>query len=196
MRKTILVLVLIAVAWLGLLAWPIQTLGTLARAVETRDVDTVAAHVDFRAVRASIAQQVVDSYLRLTGTKVSPVVRGLAVSGGSIADAIVAKVVTPEAFTDLLRTGWPNAVAAERPSGAVGLSTRSIGNAWQIFAASDYGFRRFDISVPPAAPREQQFLLTFRLSQWRWRLARVRLPERIQVQLAEALIKSLPKPPR
>jgi hypothetical protein len=193
MRKTIWITALIVLtgAWLALAAWPIQTLVTVTRAVETGDVATVIAHVHFPSVRTSVTQQVVDTYLRLTGAKVGPVVRGLAAAAGSIADPVVAKVVTPEALTDLLRTGWPNAVVAERPPGAVGLSRRNIGTAWQMFAASDYGLRRFRIDVPPSFSPEHRFGLEFRLRQWRWQLTAVRLPEPIKVALAEALVRAL-----
>ncbi len=34
MRKTIVLVTLLALAWLGYVAWPIYTLGTLARAIE------------------------------------------------------------------------------------------------------------------------------------------------------------------
>ena len=193
MRKTVLIIAIMAAAWVALAAWPIQTLVKLTRAVETGDVATVIAHVDFPSVRTSVTQQVVDTYLRLTGATVSPLVRGLATAAGSIADPVVAKVVTPEALTDLLRNGWPNAVVSERPPSAVGLSRRNIGTAWQLFVASDYGLRHFKIDVPPSFAPELRFGLEFRLKQWRWQLSAVRLPETVKVALAEALIRSLPK---
>ena len=197
MRKTLLTVGLIGAVWLALAAWPIQTVVKLAHAVETGDVATVVAHVDFASVRASLTEQVGDTYLQLTGIKVSPLARGLATAAaGSVADPIIARVVTPEALTDLLKTGWPNAVASNRPPGTIGLSTQNIGTAWQIFASADYGLRRFLVVVPPSFAPQHRFGLEFRLSQWRWQLTGVRLPEPVRVALAEALGKSLPKLPR
>ena len=122
MRKTIVVITLLALAWLGYVAWPIYTLGTLARAIETGDQATALHHVDLPAVRQSITDQVVDTYLRLTGKSASPLLRG-AIAAGSIADPIVGRIVAPDALVEFLRDGWPNAVLPDRPPGTAGLSS-------------------------------------------------------------------------
>ena len=110
----------------------------------------------------------------------------------SIADPIVAKLMTPEAFVDFLKKGWPTAAFPDgAPPGIVGISTDSFGTAWQTFASTEYGFGRFDVVVPITAPTERQFNLRFRLSQWRWRLKAIGLPASIQEQLADELIKSV-----
>jgi hypothetical protein len=194
MRKTIVVVVLIAMAWLGYVAWPIFTLGTLARAVEAGDIATTMHHVDLPAVRRSITDQVVDTYLKLTGKTASPLLRGAVTSAaGSIADPIVGRIVAPGALADFLRDGWPTAVLPDRPPGTAGLSSASLGNAWEVFATAEYGIRRFEIELPPSSPRERRFLLEFRLIQWRWQLAGVQMPEHLRVRLAEALINALSK---
>ena len=79
----------------------------------------------------------------------------------------------------------------ERPAGVSGLSSAALGNAWQVFAAGDYGIRRFEIEVPPSLPRERRFVLEFRLIQWRWQLTSVRMPDHLTVRLAEELNKLL-----
>ncbi|MPZ39754.1 MAG: DUF2939 domain-containing protein [Rhizobiales bacterium] len=194
MHKTITVIVLIALAWLGYVAWPITTLATLARAVEAGDTATAMRHVDLSAVRRSITDQVVDTYLKLTGKTVSPLLRGaVASAAGSIADPIVSRIVAPGALAEFLRDGWPNAVLPERPPGSAGLSPASLGNAWDVFAAAEYGIRRFEIELPPSLPRDRRFVLEFRLIQWRWQLATVQMPDHMRVRLAEALIKATSK---
>jgi hypothetical protein len=191
MRKTLLALAVIGLGWLAFLAWPIFTLATLTRAIERGDAPTVIAHVEFPALRNSLTQQIVGTYLRLTGKKVSPLLLGAAGVADTIADPVVGKLVTAEALTDFLRTGWPNAVVPERPPGTVGLSAANIGTAWEIFGSSSYGIRRFEIAVPPSFPPNRRFGLEFRLTQWRWHLVGIRMPEYMQVLLAEMLIKSL-----
>lgn len=192
MRKTIVLVTLLALAWLGYVAWPILTLGTLARAIETGDRTTALHHIDLPAVRQSITDQVVDTYLRLTGKTASPLLRS-AVAAGSIADPIVGRIVAPDALVEFLRDGWPNAVLPDRPPGTAGLSSASLGNAWQIFAAAEYGIRRFEIELPPSLPRDRRVVLELRLIHWRWHLAGVRMPEHLRVRLAEALINVLSK---
>ena len=194
MRKTIVVLTLVVLASVGYLGWPIYTLGTLARAVEAKDVATVMSHVDISAVRKSLIEQVLDAYLKLTGKTASPLLRGVVVAAAEpIVDPIIARMIAPEALTDLLHSGWPGGVLPDRPAGIGGLTSANLGSVWQIYSSAQYGLRRFEISVPPSLPRARQFELEFRLIAWRWRLAGVRLPEDVRVKLAETLVKSQAK---
>jgi hypothetical protein len=191
MRKAAVVVILLFVAWIGYVAWPITTRATLARAVEVGDIATAMRHVDLPAVRQSLTDQVVDAYLKLTGKTVSPLLRGAITGVGSFADPIVGRIAAPEGIVEFLRDGWPTTVLPERPAGVAGLSTAAVGNAWQVFAAGEYGIRRFEIEVPPSLARERRFVLEFRLVQWRWQLTGVRMPEHLKVRLAEELNKLL-----
>jgi hypothetical protein len=194
MRKTIAVTLLIAVGWLAYLAWPISALAGLARAVDTGDAAAAMRYVDISAVRRSITEQVVDSYFKLTGKTASPLLRGAVSSAvGSIADPIVDRIAAPGAFAEFLRDGWPSAVLPDRPPGTAGLSSSSLGNAWNVFAAAEYGIRRFEIELPPTLPRDRRVVLEFRLIQWRWQLAAVRLPAHMRLRLAEALVNATSK---
>src|SRR5262249_60049546 len=47
MRRTILILVILGLVWIGYLAWPISDLFVLIRALEARDVDAVTRRVYF-----------------------------------------------------------------------------------------------------------------------------------------------------
>lgn len=169
---------ILAVVWIGYTAWPIYDLLVLVRAIETRDVETVTRHVYFDAVRASLTNQVVAAYVRRTGIHVSPLAQNMA--GPALADPIVKKLISPEALSELLSKGWPVTVVPDSPPGTVGITSNSIGTVWQIFANSEYGIGRFEVSAPAVLPSLQQFRLTFRLLQWRWQLVAVILPETIQ----------------
>src|SRR5262245_63768893 len=100
MRKTVLIIVVLALAWIGYAAWPLYDLLQLARAVERGDVAEVTHRVNFARVRASLVQQIVEAYLQRTGARPNPLVQGAA---ASIADPIVARVIPPEALAELLR---------------------------------------------------------------------------------------------
>ena len=191
MRKTILVTAILGLAWVAYMAWPVYALLQLARAIEAKDVAAVMAQVDLPSVRQSVIGQITETVMKLTGQKVSPIMRGII--GGvadSIADPIIAKLVTPEAMTELLRTGWPVDALPDRPSGTVGISSKQVGTAWQVFSEARYGIRRFEIFVPPSSPYERRFGLELRLKQWRWQLVGVTLPEHLRVRLAESIIKA------
>ena len=166
------------------------------RAVERGDATTAGRYVNLARVRTSLTEQITEAYLQRTGARSGPLVHGAV---GALADPIVYKLLSPEALTELLRIGWPRAVVAEAPSNTSGITLAGLGTAWQLFAAAEYGIGRYEVTVPVAAPPERAFMLQFRLAQWRWQLAAVRVPEAIRVLLADEVIKStksLQPPPR
>ena len=191
MRKTILTIAVLALAWIAYLAWPAYDLAQFVRAVERGDAAIAARYLNLGRVRTSLVEQVAEAYLQRTGARSGVLMQGAV---ASIADPVVGKLISPQALTELLRLGWPRAVLPEPPSDAVGISLAGLGNAWQLFAAAEYGIARYEVAVPVAAPPGQAFLLQFRLAQWRWQLAAVRLPDSIRQLLAEEIIKST-KPP-
>jgi hypothetical protein len=196
MRKTILFLAVLAFACIAYMAWPAFDLSRFVRAVERGDATTAAHYVNLARVRNSLIEQITEAYLQRTGARSGPLVHGAV---GALADPIVHKLISPEAFTELLRIGWPRAVLPEPPSDTTGISLAGLGNVWQLFAASEYGIGRYEVSVPVGAPPERAFALQFRLAQWRWQLAAVRVPESIRLLLADEIIKStksLQPPPR
>jgi hypothetical protein len=69
MRKTIITLVIIALVWIGYIAWPLYELAVMVRAIDDRDLATVARHVNFDRVRVSLTEQVVAAYMRRSGIK-------------------------------------------------------------------------------------------------------------------------------
>jgi DUF2939 family protein len=196
MRKMIATLLVLGLVWVGYVAWPLYDLYVLVRAFEARDVETVKRHVYFDSVRRSLADQIVAAYVRRTGIQVSPLVQGIAGSTFAIADPLVAKVISPEPLSEFLTTGWPVTVLPDLPQDAAGISRKTLGNAWQIFAASEYGLARFNVSLPRELSRPQRFGLEFKLLQWRWRLTGLILPESIQNALADELIKTMKMPAR
>jgi hypothetical protein len=191
MRKTIVAILVLAVVWIAYAIWPFLALHALVKAIERGDARTIIELVDFAAVRVSLTQQLVETYARLTGLKSTQLGMGSAVAAASIADPIVAKLINAEAFTELMQNGWPVAVIPEKPTGTIGLSAETLGTGWQLFTASEYGIGYLYVAVPAALPTTQRFVFGFRLARWRWRLSSVRLPDAIQVRLAEELIKAL-----
>jgi hypothetical protein len=190
MRHTIRVLAVLALVWIGYLAWPIFDLFLLIRAVENRDVGTVTNLVYFDAVRISLTDQVVDAYLRRAGIQIGPLRRNMAAA--AIAYPVVEKLISPQAVSELLTAGWPTPVLPA-PPGTIGITTNTIGTIWQVFANSEYGFGRFEVAAPAVLPRQQRFHLQFRLLQWRWRLVGIIVPEHIVSLLADELVRAVQK---
>ena len=188
MLKTIITLLIIAVVWIGYIVWPLYELAVMVRAIDERDLPTVVRHVNFDRVRVSLTEQVVAAYMRRSGVKPNLLAQQAFAAG--ILNPVVNKLVSPEALSDLLAVGWPVAVAPNPPLGTLGINQKTLGTAWQIFGASNYGIGRFEVSAPMELLPPNRFRLTFQLLAWRWQLARVILPENIQNLLADELIKA------
>ena len=72
MRKTIAVLVVIGLAWLGYITWPLYELSVLVRAIDARDVGTVVRYVNFDRVQASLTEQIASDYIRKSRIQPGP----------------------------------------------------------------------------------------------------------------------------
>jgi len=183
MRWTIGISTSLLVLWLAYAVWPFFTVYQLASAVQARDVAAVNALVDFPALRGSLTAQIVRTYLRMTGKAGRPgsILEQFAVGiGASVADAIVAKLISPFALLDLLQNG--------RPSGV--FSDNVLGNVWRVYANSELGIARFFVAVPVDKPPVESFRLGFCLAGWRWKLCSAELPEQLQLRLAQEISKS------
>jgi hypothetical protein len=192
MRWTLRTIAVVALLVAAYAAWPFFALYELAQAVQERDSAAVGRQVNFPAVRQSLTEQIVVTYLQLTGrdARLGQIGRGLAIGAvTSIADPIVAKLISPEALVELLNRGWPTSVLPDAAPTLQGLSPRALGSVWQIFVRSEQGLRRFDVTVPAGATRARQFTLSFRLISWTWKLSGVELPDELRVRLARELIK-------
>jgi hypothetical protein len=177
-------------------AWPFFALYDLAQSVQARDSAAVAARVNLQSLRKSLAEQFVVTYLQLTGrdARLGQIGRGLAVGAAtSIADPIVARLVSAETLLELLHRGWPTSILPDQTPTLQGLSPATLGSAWQVFVRSEQGLRRFELTVPATAPRSRQFRLQFRLISWTWKLSGIELPDELRVRLTRELIKHIEK---
>src|SRR5262249_8512293 len=187
MRKTLLTIAILGLIWTGYMAWPIYDLFRLVHAIENRDVATVTKYVDFIRVRNSLTQQIVEAYVKQTGSRIAARVQGAAFS---IADPIVAKFMSAGTLAEFLRAGWPVMLVPERPHDTKGISVAALGTLLEVWSHSEYGIGRFEITVPVRIPPDHAFGLEMRLTQWTRRLTHVRLPEQVSILLAEETIQS------
>jgi Protein of unknown function (DUF2939) len=196
MRWTARIVSLIAVLWAAYAAWPFWAVYELAAAVERRDRHAIERQVNFPAVRRSLTEQIVATYLQLTGkdARLGGLGRAMTVAAAaSVADPIVAELISAQALIELLENGWPKSVLPPEETTLEGLQSGSLGNAWQMFLHSEHGLRTFILPVPVAAPPPRRFKLHFRLTTWRWKLSAVELPEELRTRLARELIRRTEK---
>jgi hypothetical protein len=187
MRKTIVVTLVLVLAFIGGAIWPFTALYDIATKAQARDVPGLTERIDFPALRRSLSGQIIRAYIRISGVNVSPTGVTAALAG-SIADPIVEKLISPETLADLLGSGWPTSMAPERPPGLEGLSPDRLGSAWALFVNSEYGISGFSVSVPTDKPAAQQFRIYLALSRKGWRLSGLDMPDELVNNLTQQLI--------
>src|SRR5215207_10010607 len=110
MRKTVISIAVLAGLCLAYVAWPFASLFEVVRAAQAGDVDAIARRVDFAALRRSLVAQLIETHARLAGKQLdrSGLTVGLA---SSLADPFVEKLISPATLAQIIRGGWPNALA-------------------------------------------------------------------------------------
>jgi hypothetical protein len=194
MKRFILALSLFVVLLVSYWAWPLVGLRTLASALQARNAAALTEQVDFEYLRRYLAEQIIATYLRITGreNRLGPL-RALAPGlGASIVDPWVSQIVNLENIVELLRGG-----TIQSELGAISLNTRelpnfSLSNAWNAWLSSEYGLGRFSIGLPTDAEAADQFRLRMQLLSWRWKLTGIDLPAKLRDQFARELAKKYP----
>ena len=179
---TLGVLVLLALY----LATPLIALHDIASAVKARDAAALAERIEFPAVRRSLTRQIVMTYRELTGKTVplGVISKRLAVS---VADPVVARLMTVRALLDLLGkgdAGRGTKVAIERAP----FAPHAFNSLWRLWLNSDYLGRDFYARLPPEGPWEAQFTVHLRPIDWRWKVIGIELPEQLKDRLAREVI--------
>ncbi len=196
MRKIIWISAALFLLWIVYAASPFFAVYGLARVIQERNIAQLAERVDFSSVRRSLTAQLVRTYGRITVKtgQAGSIVEQFAVAvGAALADPMVAKLITPEAFIDLLQTGKTADVLSDNAQSVGGLSSDAVGSLWRLYANSELGIARFFLTVPVDKPREEAFLLQFCFGGWTWKLCSVELPEVLQMRLAQELLRMQPR---
>jgi hypothetical protein len=188
MRLTITIGAALLVLWLSYTGWAFSAAYQLASAVHARDVPAVTERVDFPPLRRSLTAQLVRTYLRITGKTGRPgsILEQFAVGvGSSVADPIVAKLMSPEALFDLLRDGRPAGIFSDNVPSIEGLSSQALGKVWRVYVNSELRLGTFFVTVPADKPPAEHFRLEFCLTSWTWKLCGAELPEQLQIRLVQ-----------
>lgn len=191
MRLTLVIILALIILLAGYTVWPFYGLYRIASAVETRNYAALQELVDFPSLRASMAHQIADAHLKLTGKSADTSEGTRSVGsrvGAMVADALLAKIIlNPERLLDLLGKGLVSADPSP-PSGlAAPFAANSLGSAWQTWLNSDYSGAKFYVAVPVDTPFDQRFGIRLRLVDWDWKLSGLDLPENMAKDLAQEL---------
>ena len=186
---TLVVLVVAIGVWLGS---AVSTLGQIAASARAGDGAAVLARTDLPAMRRSLTDQIVRAYLERAGTtrKVSQLERMVANTyGATVTDAMVAKFLTADTLTALLKNGrFEGADNVPAFDGMPSLGALKSDNVLNLLGR--IGFVQpvvlsFRVSDSTAADRIASVQL--HLDGSGWRLAGLELPKAVVSQLAASL---------
>lgn len=189
MKRVIISLTIPLVAIGYFLVSPFVGLAHLRSAIDARNASVLSDRIDFKRLRNSLGQQIISTYLKITGksAQLGPLGTSIAAGvGASIAEPLLADLVNPEMMLDLLSGGRFSATSLQMP-GLGPFSKDALGSAWEIFINTEYGIGNFYISLPTRAAATDQFRLRLQVLQWNWKLTAVDLPEHVRVELAKEL---------
>jgi hypothetical protein len=163
MKRWLIALVVLVLVALGGWAWgsPYYTLWQMKRAAEARDVDALAGHVDFDAVRGSVRDQVSAELRRDRGGLLGeggPLLGALVRSG--LADTAIDAAVSPNGMRVIFAAA---PLAESEPPSPIKLKASEM-------RYSRTAFDRFHLTRGDGASLE------FRLRGLEWKLVDIRLP--------------------
>jgi DUF2939 family protein len=177
-------LVLMSAYW----AWPFVSLHQLATGLAARDDAVIADKVAFARLRNSLSNQILTAYLRLTG-RINTLVGFI---GPDLVGLAIAQLLTPENMAQLLEGGTISTDIGPVSFDFGELPVANLDAIWRGWLGTEYWMDDFSIAVPVSAPESEQFHLRMRLSQWRWRVVGIDLPEKLLNQIAQELADKYP----
>ncbi len=184
-----LVLCIAIAVWLGS---AIATVGKIATAARAGDGAGVLARTDVTAIRRSLTEQIVQAYLDRAGEtrKVSQIERMVANTyGATITDAMVAKFVTAENLTKLLKQGRFD--GADNVPAFAGVPTLGDLTTGDIFGmVGRIGFIQpvlLSVRISPSADPQLAARIYMHLDGSGWRLAGFEMPKAVVRQIAASI---------
>ena len=187
---SIVAVVLVAVAvWLGS---ALVSVSRLAAGARDADGAAVLARTDLPAVRRSLTEQIVRAYLANASEarKVSQIERMVATTyGTTVTDAMVARLLTAETLTQLLKQGRVDAVeSVPALEGVPALADLKTGDLFGLLGR--IGFVQpvlLSVRVSQSSDPEQIASIHMHLDGSGWRLAAINLPKASVRQLVASL---------
>jgi hypothetical protein len=169
------------------IASPLLALHSIGAAVEIKDAAALAERIEFPAVRRALIRQIMATYRQLTGKRLplGAVTKRFAIS---LADPVVARLVTVRGLLDLLGKGDAGQ-GVKVPREWAPITRSAFKSVWRLWLNSDYFGRDFYVHLPPDAARDRKFTVKLRLIQSRWRIVAIELPEELNERLAQEVIK-------
>lgn len=176
------------IVYLGSAAY---SLAGLAAAVRAGDGAAVFARTDLKSLNHSLTDQIVRAYLERIGAtrQIKPIEKLLINTyGATIADAMVARMLTADRLTEMLRTGGLDAPGVPSFAGFPALADLKTGNFLSLLGRVNLVKPVvLAIRVSDASDPEHYAAIDLHYEGLDWKLAGIELPRAIVNQLAASL---------
>lgn len=200
MRRWIWISAAVLAAGAALWAWPLAGAAELARTARGGDAAAVFARVDVDALRRSLARQIAEAYLEVSGRGRRMGAIGRSLTGAAIttvADPYVAGLLTPENVQSLLARGRINPVVLDgRPlavSGALPNFADLLDEHVLSAVTGSYFDRPKDFVIPvEGRSAADRFGVHMHLVGLTWKLGGVDLPAATVQEMARSILERQP----
>lgn len=170
----------------------IYAVSQLASAVRSGDGTAVIARTNLKDMRQSLTDQILKAYFeRIGATRKISLIERMAVNtyGASIADAMVAKLLTADRLTEMLKSG--RFAGADKVPAFAGLPALGELNTGDLTALiGRIGFIQpvlLSFRISPTTDRDTYAAVLMHFEGTGWKLSGIELPQAIVRQLAANL---------
>ncbi len=184
-----IVLVLLILLYLGSAA---SSLASLAQAARDADGAPILQKTDMKALSHSLTDQIVRAYLERVGAirRISPLEKTLVSTyGATIADAMVAKMLTLDKLIQLLRNGKIEGVPELRSfTGMPPLADLHTDNWFSLLGRINFiNPVLLGIRISEASDPDSYAAINLHAEGLSWKLAGIELPKKVARDLAASL---------
>jgi hypothetical protein len=185
--------VALLIIWTAYLVSPYWALVDLAAAIEARSPDRIVERVNFRAIRAALAKQIVAAGAAsgaVTSALGSPDSNLAAGSIAVAAEPLLERVVTPEGVAALLRDLDPDSTDGMDRAARLRPDAEGLQTALNLVRRSRWrGFRNVYFTLDAGPARPQGARIQLRLSRMKWRLVGIDLTPEARQRLVDDLVR-------
>ena len=190
MKRAFQIFAVALVVLVAYAAWPLLGLKKLVDAVQSRDVASLSARVDVRAIKQSLVGQIALAYLRASGKQSGPLETRIAMAAAmALAGPRVDAMLTPDQLMKLLSQGGAKRFGDAVQLGVPELQAPNLHDLYGLIRNTQYAGTVFSLVLPLTSDESSGYRLQLTLEDWTWKLSGIGLPQNIQKQIAAEVIR-------
>ena len=190
MKRAFQFFAVVIVLLIAYAAWPLFGLKKIVNAVQSRDVTSLSARVDVRAIKQSLVGQIALAYLRASGKQTGPLETRIALAAAmALAGPRVEAMLTPDRLMKLLSQGGSESFGDAVQLGVPELQAPNLHNLYRVIRNTQYAGTVFSLVLPLTSDESSGYRLQLTLEDWTWKLSGIGLPQDVQKQIAAEVIR-------